>query len=269
VHVITDSEATKDKIESIMTDEMPSLIDPRDRFLFYFSGHGDQYVRPDTKEPFGFLPVYDSHVRIFSTMISMDDIRRWNKYLQARHVLFVLDACFSGLAGADKKGSPIIDQLTQPAHHLITAGTSGEEAIASDEWEGSLFTHEWLSVVKEGVGASDGVISVFSLIDTIRAQVAAAKTNFGWKKGLTPQLRDLQGSDGAFFFQVTPNRFELSQGDKENRPQTKGLPGGGPPVNPRGSPHNLYHCLNRRGNLRKAAFFQRGPSTRRARSQAA
>ena len=211
VHVLTNSEATKEKIESIMTDEMPGLVGPSDRFLFYFSGHGDQFVRPDTKEAFGFLPVYNSKARVFSSMISMDDIRRWNQYLQARHVLFILDACFSGLAGVNKKGSPRIEQLTQPARYPITAGTAGEEIIASEKWNGSLFTHELISVVNDGIGATDGVISVFSLIDTIQSRVSAIKNNVGWQKGLTPQVCDLQGSDGAFFFQVTSKSSGSSQ----------------------------------------------------------
>jgi Caspase domain len=225
VHVLTDSAATKEKIESLMTDEIPSLVGPRDRFLFYFSGHGDEFVRPDTKEAFGFLPVYNSKVRVFSSMISMDDIRRWNQYLQARHVLFILDACFSGLAGVTKKGSPRIDQLTQPAHYLITAGTAGEETIASEKWNGSLFTHELISAVNDGVGATDGVISVFSLIDTIQSRVAAIKNNIGWQKGLTPQIRDIQGSDGAFFFQVASKGSEVLRqaGESQEKIASKGL----------------------------------------------
>jgi uncharacterized caspase-like protein len=115
VHVLTDREVTKQNIETVMLDEMRSLVGRDDRFLFYWSGHGTQFVRSDNGAAYGFLPLFASKVSQFSSMVSMDDISRWNSYLEARHALFILDACLSGLAGANPKSDPRLDQLSLPA----------------------------------------------------------------------------------------------------------------------------------------------------------
>jgi hypothetical protein len=51
--------------------------------------------------------------------------------------------------------------------------------------------------------ASDKPFSIYRLYDELRDRVAAERAK-GWDKPQTPQLRDLQGGAGAFFFAVTP-----------------------------------------------------------------
>jgi hypothetical protein len=136
-----------------MFDEMRSLVGRDDRFLFYWSGHGTQFVRSDNGAAYGFLPLFASKVSQFSSMVSMDDISRWNSYLEARHALFILDACLSGLAGANPKSDPRLDQLSLPAR-----------------------------------------------FDDIQQRIVIEKQRAGWREQLTPQLKDLQGGGGAFFF---------------------------------------------------------------------
>jgi uncharacterized caspase-like protein len=141
VYLLTDEDATKVKIDNLMTDVIPTVVTSRDRFLFYWSGHGDQRFSGDGR-PFGFLPLADSKSKQFSAMVSMRDLERWDSYIEARQALFVLDACLTGLAGFQTK-APLnarLEQLSLPARHLITAGTKDEFVIASDRWGGSLFT---------------------------------------------------------------------------------------------------------------------------------
>ena len=198
VRVITDDKVTKATIDQVMTDDMRTLVGPNDRFVFYWSGHGTQFHVGN--RAFGFLPLHDSKTSAYSSMISMEDFTRWNSYLSARHALFILDACLSGLAGSQKKG-PLdvrLEQLSQPARYLIAAGTDKEETIAEQRWGGSLFTEAFINAAR--AGAPDEVISIYKLIDRIQDRVGIEKTNAGWRKGLTPQIHDLVGSDGAFFF---------------------------------------------------------------------
>jgi hypothetical protein len=65
VYLLTDEDATKLKIDKLMTDVIPTVVTPRDRFLFYWSGHGDQRFSGDGR-PFGFLPLADSKSKEFS-----------------------------------------------------------------------------------------------------------------------------------------------------------------------------------------------------------
>jgi hypothetical protein len=64
VRLLTDGEVTKNNLETIMLDEIRTTVGANDRFVFYWSGHGDQLVRSDTNTPFGFLPLQESKLRV-------------------------------------------------------------------------------------------------------------------------------------------------------------------------------------------------------------
>jgi hypothetical protein len=70
----------------------------------------------------------------WADMIGMDSVEHWARNISGlRQSLFVLDACFSGLAGFQPKRllrDKTIDRLAQYGHHLITAGTEDEQSIA-------------------------------------------------------------------------------------------------------------------------------------------
>ena len=112
--------------------------------------------------------------------------------------------------------------------------TDKEETIASDRWGGSLFT----AAVIDGLGGEadtesrfkrDGVVSLRELMVYIQKRVAVEKDRVGWKRSLTPQLRDLRSSDGEFFFLTTQGKretiakrgFELSGASAYGEPVVK------------------------------------------------
>src|SRR5271163_1213608 len=151
-----------------MIDEVRIVVGQYDRFLFYWSGHGDQLTIADRRR--GFLPLAGSKREEFSGMISMDDISRWDSFLQAKQTLFLLDACLSGLAGLQVK-SPNdnrFQQLSQAGHHLLTAGTGGEIAISGERWNGSLFTDSFIRGARGGASHPDAIISLWSLFDYVQ-----------------------------------------------------------------------------------------------------
>src|SRR5262245_33563134 len=201
VYLLTDEDATKVKIDKLMTDVIPTVVTGRDRFLFYWSGHGDQRFSGDGR-PFGFLPLADSKSKEFSAMVSMRDLERWDSYIEARQALFVLDACLSGLAGFQTKAplNPRLEQLSLPARHLITAGTKDEFVIASDRWGGSLFTDSFILGAKGQARSPSGIVSLPVLLDFIQERVARERQLVNWSKSLTPQIQSLQHGEGYFFF---------------------------------------------------------------------
>jgi uncharacterized caspase-like protein len=141
VITLTDEKATRSRIESLMEYELPDLIRPRDRFLFYFSGHGDTRTFGNGGQR-GYLVLKSSGSRAWHEMIDMPRMRQWAQNLgHARHALILLDACFSGLTAFERKSGTrnmTLARLTQPGHHIVTAGTEGEESYAVDGQ--SLFT---------------------------------------------------------------------------------------------------------------------------------
>ena len=207
VHVLTDEKATKVRIEELMVDILPGMIHKNDQFLFYWSGHGTQQPN-DLGGHLGYLPLASSPKGSYSKMISMGDIQRWDEVLHAKQTLFLLNACFSGLAGVASKSDPRelqIDQLDKPAHHLVSAGTAEEETIAGDRWGGSIFTDAVLRAVRGEADAQtsypkDGVVSLSELIGYVKTRVANEAPAAGWTRPITPQPYNLRSNTGEFFF---------------------------------------------------------------------
>jgi len=215
VATLTNAEATKDNINKFMEEIFSNLLKDNDRFFFYYSGHSTQRLINNTL--FGYLPMQNSGLDTYGDMISMSDIEYWDKLIsRAKHALFVLDCCFSGLAGVQMK-SPLrkrkLARLSQKAHYLITAGTENEESVADlKRWGGSLFTDAFLKGVSGNADMnskdfpSDGIISLKELMEYIGSQIDYESTllksnNFLSKEiKMSPQMSKLQHSDGEFFF---------------------------------------------------------------------
>jgi len=210
VRVLTEDKATKASIERLMVDTIPRLLGPNDRFLFYWSGHGVSRTieYPDGERILGYLPLTASQREEYSTMISMDDITRWDVPIRAKQTLFIIDACLSGLAGIQSKNDSralTLEQLDRPSRQLFAAGSATDEAIAGDRWNGSLFTDAF---IKGAAGAAareeNGVVSLAELLTYVRSTVAHEKSRARWGKAITPQVQTLQPSAGDFFFLKWP-----------------------------------------------------------------
>jgi hypothetical protein len=146
----------------------------------------------------------------------MDEISEWHQNLaQARHSLFLLDSCFSGLAGEQSKADEYIkvymEDLLKPGHFLMTAGSAGQESVESlPRWNGSLFTDAFLrgasGAADSGTAefAPDGVITLGKLFEYIHQRISAERTLVSGVNQ-TPLLSDLSPkSEGEFFFIPNP-----------------------------------------------------------------
>ncbi|MEO9819905.1 MAG: SUMF1/EgtB/PvdO family nonheme iron enzyme [Paracoccaceae bacterium] len=218
VHILTDDMVSKERLEELMVDDFRELVGENDRFLFYWSGHGE--TLGDGPGSRGFLPLKESRKGRFSSMVSMDDIGDWDSYIDAHQVLYLMDSCFSGLVGAAPQ-SDLADitraQLSGPSRHVITAGRGDEQTIAVDQLGGSVFTHALLKGLRGAADAEnalgkDGLVSVGELKGYLGQEVTRLRTRFGWQSAITPQIRDMSGSDGAFFFPI-PAAFPIDPGD--------------------------------------------------------
>ena len=227
VVTLTNKMATMDSIFKYMEEIFPNMLKKNDRFLFYYSGHGTQRKLENRKR--GYLPMLDSGQKTWSNMISMDDIEDWNEnILKTKHVLFVLDCCFSGSAGIQSSGRVetfYLDDLLKYGHHLITAGTEDENTYSSlNRWGGSLFTDTFVKGISGKADAhteeykADGIVSLTELYEYIRKRVneEAAKNK---KVKQTPQYFDLskkRESKGEFFFITEEIRLNYVTTKKQN-----------------------------------------------------
>ena len=241
VHVLTEDQVSQARLSSLMVDEFPGLIDENDRFLLYWSGHG--VTRPLKIGARGYLPLAKSEPGKYASMVSMLDIRRWDPLIPATQVLYLIDSCFSGLAGyatqSDDLRDVAIAQLALPSRMLMVAGSEGQQTFAHDELGGGVFTSAVLDGLKGDADsastiAKDGVVSMRELADYVGKRVEIERRRFNYRKPITPQLRALANNQGQFFFLTTEHKTlqALARGkepmgqvkDKEPVPMAAGAP---------------------------------------------
>jgi len=239
VVLLTDERATQERIARLMEKDFPDLVKQNDRFLFYFSGHGaTRTVGPgDSKK--GYLLLKNSHKDYWNEMIAMEQVHDWAENLgSARHVLFVLDACFSGLAAYQAKGvdarPATLQRLSRPSSYLLTAGVDQEESYAFNG--SSLFTQAFLAAVRGQLEPPpDGILSLDGLIDRVHRDLDAKSQQLGGRIRMTPQLyrERLENNEGEFFFVLPEHSQPL---EEPTLPMRNGRAKGGDVSPPAASP---------------------------------
>jgi hypothetical protein len=192
-------EATKENILRIVADELPRKTGPNDRVLFFFAGHGQtEELHGGIKRGF-LIPVDGDLDHLYAKSIPMNVVADISQRIPAKHILFLMDACYSGLALA--RSSPISSQIpdylkkitSARARQIITAGGAGEQVF---EQEGhGLFTKRFLEALdRSGDGNGDGVLTAFELGHYLRSRVSTESAN-----RQTPVFGTLEG-EGEFVF---------------------------------------------------------------------
>ncbi len=147
---------------------------PDDRVLFYFAGHGLTFPGTDRKIPY--LALTDTDPQNRGTAIKISDIiNEASDTLVAKHILFIFDACFSGLVATRAGGiEKYHDSLmTSRALRAITAGSEGEVVDDDGSPDGrlSVFTHFLLEGLQNPV-LNDGLLTATQLGLYLEQQVA-------------------------------------------------------------------------------------------------
>ena len=211
VVVVEDEDVTLDRLRSPQTYFTTKIL-ADDRFLFYYSGHGNS-VKQQNGLTKGYLPLVNEVKGGTTNSIPMDGLVGWMTALPAKHLLVIMDSCFSGLAveGLEIKGTEVLfdreslSRLAQgPARFLLMAGTAGQESIGDRRWNGSLFTD---SILK-GLGPAaqpdrrgDRIITTRELYVWLKDIVSLEARKV--QRELTPLLKDLGRngvSEGEFVF---------------------------------------------------------------------
>ena len=207
VSVLLDDQATRAKImERFLAFES---LGPDDRLFVFFAGHGATVT--GRRGPVGYLVPVDGKLDDKSTLIRWDDLTRNAEIIPAKHILFVMDACYSGLAiqrtaniGEQRFVSDMLQRLSR---QVITAGKADETVADSGGPTGknSIFTSYLLEGLQGKAVNENGVLTASYLMNYVYQSVANDP-----KSNQTPHFGHFDG-DGDFILR-TPSNEHLPKG---------------------------------------------------------
>ena len=218
ITLLKNEEANKQAILKAFSD-ITTKAEDNDRVLIYFAGHGDTYDLPDGGEMGYLLPVDGNNDDLFLSSIAMDDLKRISLMSKAKHLLYLVDACYGGLLtigarGLDSKSTPnYIEKITKnKSRQIITAGGRGEQVIEKSEWGHSAFTLNLNRGLKDGNADmnADGYITANELGLFLSQKVTIDSDN-----QQTPQYGRMTSQEGEFVFVYSENTvINQNVGDK-------------------------------------------------------
>jgi len=134
-HVVVVKDPTYDQL----VDSFSSFInqyglEPDNRLLFYFSGHGYTATQSYGGE-MGYIVPSDAPdpekdlTGFLRKAIDMQQVEVFAKRIQSRHALFIFDSCFSGSIFSVSRAMPqnISYKIAQPVRQFITSGSADEK----------------------------------------------------------------------------------------------------------------------------------------------
>ncbi|MEI7636597.1 MAG: caspase family protein [Syntrophus sp. (in: bacteria)] len=147
-------QATKDRIMEVLTEELPAQMGRNDALLLFWAGHGNQ-EKSDYGE-IGYLIPYDGATDKIRKNLTMAEIRDTvSKKIPAKHVFYVMDACYSGLLttrsvdGKTRRDLSYLKEITkESARQVLTAGGKGEEALDGGPKGYSVFTGRLIEILE-------------------------------------------------------------------------------------------------------------------------
>ena len=224
VRYLIDKEATQSNIKKELSN-LRKKVGENDRVVFYFAGHGETEELGIDEGDIGFLLPSDADADdLYYSAIDMEELKRISTMSKAKHMLFLVDACYGGLAAVNTRSlstsSPnYIDKIKEEsARQVITAGGKEEKVIEKDEWEHSAFTKNLLAGLKDNKADQnqDGYITGSEIGLYLQEKVSFDTENYQ-----TPQSRKLTTHDGEIIF--ISNRVENTKPNSPSNNQIEDL----------------------------------------------
>ena len=180
--LITDSDATTARLRAELR-ELQTASCENDVVVIAFSGHGS-----NTHE----VVTYDADLyNLPSTALPLDELTELVSAIPAKHLLVVLDCCFSGGAGAKVLNAPLmprggpggvplstealLNSMAGTGRLILTASTADQPAWEDMRLGHGLLTYHLLqAMLGPAEVAQDGRISLFDLLKYVTQQVKAS-----------------------------------------------------------------------------------------------
>ena len=198
--ILTDSAATQQAIRQLVLRDLRAGLEATDNLVFFYAGHGSNtadVIGADTVGHTGYIVPRDAKVPAHqdpSQYYEIEDLLEDIAGLPARHILVILDSCYSGFAveggfksrGGEEMTQQVSDLVGRRSRRVITSAQSDQEAAdgGTDFPSNSLFTGwltEGLRRAADGSGTgggspdadNDGLVTVTELYSFVRGRVGS------------------------------------------------------------------------------------------------
>lgn len=187
--ILLDGEATRSNFINKL-NQLPAKIEPEDKLLIYYSGHGKVDDNDDTR---GYWIPVDGELNDISSYVTNADVTDIIKSIDARHILLISDSCFSAsllqkFRSADEEGA--YDKMEKNKSRW--AFVSGKGVVSDgEEGENSPFTK---SILKQ-LNKNEDKINISLLADQVIKQVS----NLYDQEAVAIPLRTREHEEGGQF----------------------------------------------------------------------
>lgn len=205
-----DEAASRESILSSFLHYADAGVSPDDRIAVFFAGHG--CTRTGRRGEIGYLVPVDGDPSNLTTLIRWDDLTRNAELIPAKHLIFLMDACYGGLAITRSlvpgSGRFLKDMLQRYSRQVLTAGKADETVADSGGPRSghSIFTGHLLDALDGSAASADGIISANAVMAYVYDRVSRDPHS-----GQSPHFGFFDG-DGDFIF-AAPTLAALSADD--------------------------------------------------------
>lgn len=196
---LADKDATRDRVLTEIGTRLGQEAGPNDRVVIYFAGHGYTEELPNGEQVGYLIPADCPQSNFFTYAISMQQIRETFSRMRAKHIYYIIDACFSGYgftrsAGVAPGTKGYLQVVTEKrAVQMITAGRKGD--LAHERGGHGIFTLYLLRALKgEADLNGDGLVTASELGAYVQPNVYQAS---GQRQ--LPQYGRLEGEGEVVF----------------------------------------------------------------------
>ncbi|GAB2839841.1 tetratricopeptide repeat protein [Pseudoduganella ginsengisoli] len=221
VFTLTNGEATRNNILAVFHDKLgEARLKKDDRIFVFFAGHGATRQLSSGRSLGYIIPVDSDPQQVSVDAIPMTDLQNIAESLSSKHVLFVMDACYSGLGLTRGGGTSAFlrDNARRIGRQMLTAG--GADQMVADGGPNGHSVFTWTLLQALGGKADlngDGMITATELAAYVAPAVASVSQQ-------TPAFGSLPGSEGGeFVFQLPVETEFLSGGSPQLSPEAIAL----------------------------------------------
>lgn len=227
VTLLVDEAATRQAVLKAFLRFANDDIGLDDRLVVFFAGHG--HTRTGSRGEIGYLVPHDADMTDFSTFIRWDELTRNADLIRAKHVLFIMDACYGGLALVRTAGAGstrfLKDMMLRTSRQVLTAGKADE--VVSDSGgpipHHSVFTGHLIEALQGKAATPDGVLTASAVMSYVYAKVASDKNS-----QQTPHYGHVDG-DGDMVL-LAPGLGKLEESDTKDIDRLVSVPFADPSV---------------------------------------